>query len=224
VTSGTSFVVQVQDTGTPQQTKTQTLSIRVSAPLVITTVSLPGAKYGVAYSQTLTANGGIAPLIWSLASGSGPLPTGLTLSTAGAVSGTPTAIGTFAFTVQVVDAGAPQQVATKAFSITVVTAYNVSFYVQPSNAYVNRDIDPDIKVKVVDALGKPVSGVKVTLSIAINPGGSTLGGITYANTGYDGIATFEDVRLNKPGVGYKLQAATNLAGAGTALSNPFNVK
>ena len=137
------------------------------------------------------------------------------------LSGTPTAVGTFSFTVQVADAGGPQQIATKSFSIIVANAYTISFYVQPSNVYVNREIEPDVKVKVTDSTGKVVTGVKVTLSLAVNPGGATLLYPT-ATTGYDGIASF-DVIVTKPGNGYKLQATTNLAGAGTAISNAFNV-
>jgi hypothetical protein len=224
VTPGTSFTVQVQDTGTPQQTKTQLLIIRIAAPLVITTASLPGAKYGAVYSQTLAASGGIAPIKWSLAAGSGPLPTGLSLSAAGVLSGTPTATGTFLFTIQVADTGTPQQVATKSFSITVASLYTVSFYVQPSDSSPNKQITPSIKVLVVDAQGKGVSGVMVTLSIAVNPGGSVLTGTTVATTGNNGIAIFASNTLNRTGIGYVLKATTNLAGAGTALSNPFSIR
>lgn len=223
-TAGTSFTVQVQDTGTPQQTKTQLLSIRIAAPLVITTATLPGAKYGTAYSQTLAATGGILPLTWSLAAGSGPLPAGLTLTAAGVLSGTPTATGAFTFTVQVADASTPQQVATKSFSITVAALYTVSFYVQPSDSSPNKQITPAMKVLVVDAQGKGVYGVTVTLSIAVNPGGSALNGTSVATTGNNGIAIFASDYLNKTGTGYVLKATTNLAGAGTALSNPFNIR
>jgi hypothetical protein len=218
---GSTFTVQATDSGSPSQSAPRTLTLRVAAPLVITTASLPGAKYGVVYTQTLAASGGISPYVWSLASGSGPLPTGLALNAAGVLSGTPTAVGTFSFTVQVADAGGPQQIATKSFSITVANAYTISFYVQPSNVYVNREIEPDVKVKVTDSTGKAVAGVKVTLSLAVNPGGATLLYPT-ATTGYDGIANF-DVIVTKTGNGYKLQATTNLAGAGSAISNAFNV-
>jgi hypothetical protein len=218
---GSTFTIQATDSGSPSQSAPRTLTLRVAAPLVITTASLPGAKYNVAYTQTLSATGGIAPLKWSLAAGSGPLPTGLTLSAAGVLSGTPTVTGTFSFTVQVADVGTPQQVATKSFSITVANAYTISFYVQPSNVYVNREIEPDVKVKIVDSTGKAVAGVKVTLTLAVNPGGATLLYPT-ATTDYYGIANF-DVVLTKPGTGYKLQATPTLAGAGTAISNAFNV-
>jgi Putative Ig domain len=220
-TAGTTFTVTVVDSGVPPQTATRSLTLRVAAPLTITTTTLASPKYGYAYSQTLTAAGGIPPLIWSLAPGSGPLPGGLGLSATGVITGAPTAAGSFTFTVQVADAGAPQQVATRTFTLVVPPPFSVSFYVQPSNGYVNREIEPDVKVKVADASGKAVAGVKVTLSLIVNPGGATLL-YPIAITGYDGIATF-DVIVTKPGVGYRLQAATNLAGAGTAISNAFNV-
>ncbi|MCU1237169.1 MAG: Ig family protein, partial [Candidatus Solibacter sp.] len=58
---------------------------------------------GVAYSSKLTVTGGRAVYTYSIVSGS--LPTGLTLNpTTGAITGTPTAIGSFTFTSKVVDA------------------------------------------------------------------------------------------------------------------------
>ncbi|HSK46261.1 MAG TPA: putative Ig domain-containing protein, partial [Candidatus Binatia bacterium] len=221
---GSTFTVQATDSGSPSQSAPRTLTLRIAAPLIITTASLPGTKYGVAYNQTLAASGGIAPLKWSLAAGSGPLPAGLSLSAAGVLSGTPTSTGTFSFTVQVADAGAPQQVATKAFSITVAPLYTVSFYVQPSDSSPNKQITPSIKVLVVDTQGKGVNGVTVTLTIAVNPGGSVLTGTTVSTTGNNGIAIFASNYLNKTGTGYVLKATTNLAGAGTALSNPFSIR
>jgi hypothetical protein len=62
----------------------------------VTTTSLPDGKVGSAYSATLTATGGTPPYTWTLESGiEGSLPTGLTLSTAGVISGTPTEPGLF---------------------------------------------------------------------------------------------------------------------------------
>ncbi len=57
----------------------------------ITTVSLPGGTVGFAYNQTLAANGGDGALVWSLDSGT--LPAGLSLSSGGVISGTPTTAG-----------------------------------------------------------------------------------------------------------------------------------
>jgi putative Ig domain-containing protein len=223
-TLGATFTVQGTDSGVPTQSATRSITLRVAAPLTITTAALTAPKYGVVYNQTLTATGGITPLTWSLAAGSGPLPGGLTLSNAGVLSGTPAALGTFAFTVQVADSGAPQQVATRSFTLTVAALYTVSFYVQPSLSSPNKQITPSIKVLVVDTQGKGVNGVKVTLTIANNPGGSVLSGTTTAVTGNNGIAIFASNSLNKTGTGYTLQATTNLAGAGVAISVPFDIR
>jgi hypothetical protein len=97
------------------------LSIDINpAPLSIVTVSpLPSAIVGVPYSQTLTASGGATPYTWSVATGSSP-PAGLTLTSGGVLSGSPTTTGTSAFTVQVRDSGS--QTATKAFTMTVTPA------------------------------------------------------------------------------------------------------
>ena len=67
----------------------------LQAPSVIIT-ALPDGKVGEAYSRTLAATGSV-PITWSLASGS--LPAGLTLS-GDTISGTPTAAGTYTFTVK----------------------------------------------------------------------------------------------------------------------------
>ena len=102
------FTVQVTD---GVQTAQKSLTITVNAVLTITTTSLPDAVQGIAYSQTLAATGGTGTNTWSLATGS--LPTGLTLSAAGVISGTPTATGT-TFTVQVTDS-----IQTKQQSLTI---------------------------------------------------------------------------------------------------------
>ena len=114
-TSGSfAFTVQVADA--LAQTATKALSISVTAPLAVVTASLPGGTQGVAYTATLVASGGTLPLSWSVITGT--LPAGLTLNASmGVISGTPSAAGSFAFTVQVADALA--QTATKALSISV---------------------------------------------------------------------------------------------------------
>lgn len=72
-----------------------------SNPLSVTTTSLSQGQTAVAYSATLSATGGTEPYSWSVKSGS--LPAGLSLSTAGAISGTPTAAGASSFVAQVTD-------------------------------------------------------------------------------------------------------------------------
>lgn len=64
--------------------------------------TLPNAQVGVAYSSAITADGGASPYTYSIAGGA--LPGGIALGTAsGSLTGTPTADGSFSFTVAVSD-------------------------------------------------------------------------------------------------------------------------
>ncbi|MGB2635563.1 MAG: putative Ig domain-containing protein [Candidatus Acidiferrum sp.] len=123
--AGTStFAVQVKDSSSPQQTATKSLTITVTAavtPVTISTSSVPSGQVGTAYSTTLAASGGTTPYTWNVSSGA--LPGGVTLSTGGTISGTPTASGSFSFTVKVTDSTTPTaQTASKSFTITVAAA------------------------------------------------------------------------------------------------------
>jgi hypothetical protein len=73
-------------------------------PPSISTTTLPAGSVGVAYGATLQASGGTTPYTWSIATASGPLPTGLTLTSSGVISGSPVTSGNFGFTVAVTDA------------------------------------------------------------------------------------------------------------------------
>jgi sugar lactone lactonase YvrE len=87
----------------------------VSALLTISTPAiLPPGAVGAPYSQQLSAVGGTAALQWSVISGA--LPPGVTLSSAGLLAGTPSAVGTYAFTVQATDGAS---FANLPFTITV---------------------------------------------------------------------------------------------------------
>ena len=95
---------------------TAALSVTINpAALKVTTSSLPAGTVGVAYSQGLSASGGTAPYVWSLASGS--LPTGLSLGTGGTISGTPGSAGSSNFTVRVTDSALAST--TGAVSVTI---------------------------------------------------------------------------------------------------------
>jgi len=61
----------------------------VAGPLSIVTSTLPDAIVGKPYSAALLASGGIAPYSWTLANNSSTLPPGLTMSSSGVISGTP---------------------------------------------------------------------------------------------------------------------------------------
>ena len=114
----TTFKVQVTDSQTPTAAvDVASKSVTVNSPLAITTSSLTGGSVNVPYTASLAASGGVPPYTWSLTSGS--LPTGLTLSSSGFISGTPTTQGTSTFTVQVSDSQATPATATATLSLAI---------------------------------------------------------------------------------------------------------
>jgi hypothetical protein len=118
VVGGTSsFTLQVTDSEAVPAGTTASLNLTIQGQLAVTSLSPPAGTVGVSYNTTLAAAGGILPYTWSLASGN--LPPGLSLNSAGVISGTPTANGTSSFTVQVVDAESPPQAAPGQLSITI---------------------------------------------------------------------------------------------------------
>lgn len=72
-------------------------------PVAVLPASLPGGQVAQAYSQQITAAGAAGPYTFFVSSGS--LPPGLTLTTDGALTGTPTAAGSFSFVVKGASAG-----------------------------------------------------------------------------------------------------------------------
>jgi hypothetical protein len=92
-------------------------SFTISETLTITTPSsgLSGT-YGTSFSLTLSASGGSGNNAFTLFSGS--LPSGLSLSSAGTISGTPTAAGSSAITVRVTDSNTATAT-TGSFTITI---------------------------------------------------------------------------------------------------------
>lgn len=89
------FQLSVDDGNTQPHTLNCTLT--VTDALTITTTEVPQGKENQAYSVQLKAVGGYLPTAWHTAS---TLPSGMTLSRSGLLSGTPTDHGTFALTLE----------------------------------------------------------------------------------------------------------------------------
>jgi YVTN family beta-propeller protein len=96
----------------------------------------------------------------------------------------------------------------------------IAFDAQPRYAGTRMVFAPVIAV-IRDALGSRVEGAAsdVSLAIGANPGGAALLGTTTVNA-VDGIARFDNLSIDRPGVGYTLVAST---GGLMRTTNAFNV-
>jgi hypothetical protein len=124
-TAGTfNFTIRVTDSSTPAKTFDRAFTLDVVLPLMIATAAtLPSGMPGVAYSQSLSAAGGLSPYSWSIISGA--LPAGLSMSPAGVITGTPTTPGSSNFTVRVLDSSTPPQNFQRTFSISIASALSI---------------------------------------------------------------------------------------------------
>ena len=83
-----------------------TITITPSASAItVSPAALPTLTAGTPFSQSLSSSGGLAPYAYTLQSGA--LPIGVTLTSGGVLSGTPTQRGAYSFSVRSTDASAP---------------------------------------------------------------------------------------------------------------------
>lgn len=94
----------------------QSYTVQVNAAgIALTPSTLPNGTAGVAYSQSVGATGGVAPYTFTVTAGA--LPAGLSLGSGGALTGTPSSVGTFNFTVTATDANG--QTGSAAYSVAI---------------------------------------------------------------------------------------------------------
>jgi hypothetical protein len=168
-TAGTySFTVQVTDATTAAAKVSYTLVVNPAA-LTIVTTSLPGGAVGTAYNQTLQSSGGTGAITWSVSAGA--LPGGLSLSSTGALTGTPTATGSFSFTVKAADStGVTAQ---QALSLTIAAPPAVPAITLSGLPAASKPGDqPTVTITLAGGYPLPIQ-VTATLSITPNAGNST---------------------------------------------------
>lgn len=190
---------------------TQNLSISVSGGTVtalsITTSSpLPSGDIGVGYATSLSASGGTPPYTW-IVTGAPPLPSGLALSGAGQITGTPTAATGAPVTVnfKVTDSAGVPQTATTGLAISVNNA--VTFTTTTLSAADNSFAYNHS----VSALGGSGTFTYMVTSGAL-PAGLSLNGATGAITGTPtgtGTSNFTITALD--GLGGQASGALSIA-------------
>jgi hypothetical protein len=185
---------------------------------------LPEAQEGSPYSLSLTASGGTGSFTWALVGGA--LPGGLSLSSAGVISGTPTTDGTFSFTVQ---ATSGTQTGTSTYQLTVkghhhTASLHITWVVQPRQTVCKNVIGGPPTVKVLDESGRPVAGVSVSLS-AVNNNGRPTSVVPSAPvvTDAQGYASFQGYRVTKAGA-VRLVATVTSPVHASAKSQKVNIK
>lgn len=95
------FTVQATDTSPNTGTRNYTINVGTANSLTLAPTTLPNGTQGTGYSQTVTASGATGAVIFALLSGS--LPAGLSISSGGVISGTPSAGGSSTFTIGATD-------------------------------------------------------------------------------------------------------------------------
>nr|MBA3654960.1 Ig-like domain-containing protein [Actinomycetota bacterium] len=94
-------------------------------------------------------------------------------------------------------------------------ASKLAFIQPPVTSSAGSAIAPPVRVAIQDAAGNTVTSASdaVTIAIGTNPAGGTLSG-TVSASAVGGVATFSNLSIDRPGVGYTLTAsAGGLAGA-----------
>ena len=155
-----------------------TLTQVVNAAPAITTTPLDNWTLDVAgYNQTVAATGGAGTLTWSLQSGDS-LPAGLSLSTpTGAITGKPTALGTYIFHVVVTDSIG--DTATEAYSVSIASPLTIS-----ANGFTTSVLSEySGLVAVVYDSSNQTQLANLTATINWGDGTQTTGSITTNNNG-----------------------------------------
>ena len=125
MTIATDFTLQDSKGGSVQKALPITVNV-APTPLSILTGALPTGSINQLYAFALSPTGGTTPYTWGLKSGSPPLPSGLTLTSNGVISGTPTVTSNATHTVTLTDATLltvekPLQLSINAIPLSITT-------------------------------------------------------------------------------------------------------
>lgn len=182
----TSYRVLVVRAGLNASAVSPTVVVTVNQPPTITTASLPTAGQNLAYSTTLAKSGKAGT--WAV---TGQLPTGITLSSAGVISGKTAITGTFPITVKFTETATGLS-ASKALSLTVSAAPVITTTSLPDatrNAAYSQTLTKDGGGNGTWA----ITTGSLPTGINLNPGTGVISGTPTAHTGsYPFTVTFSE--------------------------------
>jgi uncharacterized protein (TIGR03437 family) len=168
------FSVQITDANGFIATSLETLVVTAPGALSVSGGPLPGGTVSFTYSQTLSSTGGTPPVTWAVITGA--LPNGLSLSSGGAIAGTPYKTGTFTFTAQVTDNAGIS--AAGIFMIVVAPQPLLIFGLPVPSGILGSDYPPQI-----------LTGTGGATPYTFTVTGTLPPGLTFANGQLSGIPT-----------------------------------
>lgn len=169
-------IVTATDANSQTATRSYTLEVSTTPPIIIAPDNLPNGMVGTPYNQRLTASRGDGNYTFSTVPVSpNPLPPGLALSSDGNITGTPTSEITSNFTVEVRDGSG--RTATKDYTITINRRLQIVYLSSP---------EPGSRID----MGVILVGNSATRSLIISEGG--LDPLTVSPTGGGLIVNDED--------------------------------
>jgi hypothetical protein len=162
------FVAQAADVNGVVGAQAYSLVIDERPTITMTPAVLPDGTVGKSYDQNVVGNGGTLPYLYSITGGA--LPHGLVLDgQSGAISGTPTTIGNFSFTITATDSstgpGAPFS-GMQSYSITIGS---------PSPVALDGTVQVPATGSLSFSLAQFISGSATSVSIVSLPAHGTLG-------------------------------------------------
>ena len=175
-----SFTYTATNIGGTSSPATVTITVASPTVVVLPNGALSAGTVNAAYSQTLTASGGTTPYTFSAA---GSLPTGLTLSPTGILSGTPTTAGSFNFQVTATDSS---------------TGLNAPFAGSRSYTVTIAGIAP-----IAGAVSSTVSANSSANPITLNLSGGTAESVAVVTAASHGTASASGLSITyTPTIGY----------------------
>jgi hypothetical protein len=154
-----------------------TCGVSICPIITVNPASLPNGSVGTPYSQTVSASGGTSPYTFSLSSGS--LPTNLLLNGAtGAITGTPTTVGTFTFTITATDATGCS--GSRLYTITIASPGCPAIILSPATLPPGQILVPYVQTITASGGTAPytfaIAGGALPAGLSLNPATGLISG------------------------------------------------